>query len=206
MNAQVKPVRVLDNLVIEQFNDTNVQLLSKELEKQLAELGSRFGVSLSVRPGKSTSNTLSLSVKAFIGGGTAGKPEWKANYMRLCHLIGLTEQDFGRRVHNTNLKHPEKLSYEIVGMTPKTLDLIIRTDSDHYYRLPINESKFADVDAIAVETVIEPVEEGVLVETTVTVEEAPVRQRKAIDIEPELEELSLDDIDDLGDFDHGIDE
>jgi hypothetical protein len=45
MNAQVKPqetIRVLEDVVIEQFNDTNVSLVAKEIEKQLALIGSKL--------------------------------------------------------------------------------------------------------------------------------------------------------------------
>lgn len=198
MNAQVKPqetIRVLEDVVIEQFNDTNVSLLAKEIEKQLAIIGTKFGITLNVSIGKTTTNTLAARVNGYIAAESNGaiNPTWKANYMRLCHLLGLTEQDFGRYVHNMNLKHPFKESYEIVGLTPKSLDLIIRTSTDKYYRLPLEESKFADA---VVESVAEVTEEPVD-EVIHEVIEAVLKPAK-----PQIEDLTdldleSDEIDDL---------
>jgi hypothetical protein len=195
MNAQVKPqetIRVLDDITITQFNDTNVSLLAKDIEKQLAVIAARYGITLNFSLGKTTTNTIAARLSGYIAADAAGtvNPNWKASYMRLCHLIGLTPDDYGKHVYNMNLKKPEKESYEIVGMTPKSLDLIIRTPSDRFYRLPMEEAQLIDaVPAPVIEQVEEPVTEAIQ------------SIAKALDIE-ELEEDDLDSLDlDLDNYD-----
>lgn len=200
MNAQVKPqetIRVLEDVVIEQFNDTNVSLLAKEIEKQLAIIGSKFGITLTVSVGKTTVNTLAARVNGYISTESDGaiNPTWKANYMRLCHLLGLTEQDFGRFVHNMNLKNPLKESYEIVGLTPKSLDLIIRTATDKFYRLPLEESKFADDATPTVKPIKAPIDEAV----TELIEE-PVSDEVIHDVIESVLSTTSHQIDDLSDL------
>jgi|688.fasta_scaffold640139_2 hypothetical protein len=197
MNAQVKPqetIRVLEDVVIEQFNDTNVSLVAKEIEKQLALIGSKFGITLSVKLGKTTTNSMSARVSGFVASDDTGSanPAWKANYMRLCHLIGLTPDDFGRKLHNTNLKNPEKETYEIVGMTPKSLDLVVRNSADRYYRLPVEEARLLD----AVPT---PVVEEVKTEEVVQVIAKALDTSDSSDYE--LEASDSDDLDLSIDFD-----
>lgn len=198
MNAQVKsqsPVRVLDDVVIEQFNESNVSLISKELEKQLALISAKFGITLTSSVGKTTTNSLSIRVSGYITSETEGgvKPQWKATYMRLCHLLGLTPDDFGRYVYNLNLKHPEKESYEIVGMTPKSLDLIIRTPTDKFYRLPLEESRFAEHAPV-----IEPVDESPA-SIEAVIEEVLTPELKDHEL-TEIQELEFD-TDSLADLD-----
>lgn len=204
MNAQVKPtqnVRVLDDITIEQFNDTNVSLLTKEIEKQLSAIGSKFGVTLTLSVGKTTTNTIAARVNGYIASDAKGtvNPNWKSAYMRLCHLIGLTPEDYGRHVYNLNLKKPEKESYEIVGMTPKSLDLIIRTSTDKFYRLAMEEARLVDaVPAPAIEEV--PEQDPVNVEE---VKEVVAKVLDTSDTDFELESDELDDLDlDLDSLDY----
>lgn len=176
MNAQVKPatpVRVLDDVEVTRFSQVILNALQSDIDKALADLGSKYGISLSFAYGKTTDHTFNARITGYVGVNQPDSvnPKWSANFTKFAEQIGLTQEHFGKQVRNLLLKHPERETYRIVGMTPKSLDLIIENASKKYYRISIDDISFVDdepVKAVA-EVAVEEPEVVEVIEPTVAV-------------------------------------
>lgn len=166
MNAQVKPtqtVRVLDDVEVTKFSPVILNALKLDLDKVMSDLGNKYGISLAFAYGKTTDEAFAARITGFVGvNQDSVNPKWYANYVKFSSQIGLTPEHFGKQVRNLLLKNPERETYRIVGMTPKSLDLIIENTSKKYYRISIDDVSFVDdepAEPEVIETVAEEVEE-----------------------------------------------
>lgn len=213
MNAQVKvsqPIRVLDDVEVTKFSPVILTALETDINKTLADLSSKYGITLTFAYGKTSEHTIAARVTGYVGATqTDGvKPQWTANFAKYASQIGLTQEHFGKQVRNLLLKHPERETYRIVGMTPKSLDLIIENSSKKYYRISIENVSFVDDEPVAVAEpvteVVEPVAEEVVVEAPIEVKQVKSSITELLDVYDD----SDDDVSGLVDvtFDSDINE
>jgi hypothetical protein len=166
---------------IEQFNASSIETITKEIASQIAAIADKHGINIQVNTGKYTENTFNVRVNGYCGDGVDVEARWKNNFIKHAKSAGLSTNDLGRTVQNLLLKHPEKTSYELVGMTAKSHDLVIKTKSGKFYRISANDIQFVDAEVEApaaidpaLEPIVEQVAAGIIAEVKKQVSKEPL--------------------------------
>lgn len=186
MNAQVKPtqsVRILDDVEVTKFTPVILTALETDLKKAMESISSKYGINLTFAYGKTNEHSIAARVTGYIGSEPQEgvNPNWVINFHKHAHRLGLTSDDYGRTLKNLTVKNPDKHIYRVVGIAPKTLDLIVETPTKKYFRISKDDVVFIDQD-VQVDTVDEV--QVKVVEPVEAVKSKPIKEVEVVKSEP----------------------
>lgn len=143
-----------------QIEEATLIQLRKDIESQLAAIGAKHGVALTVSGGVVHNGVFTARMTAVNGDGelSVQNLKWKENFLRLATEIGLSPTDYGRTLKRKTAKNGRAL-YRLVGLSPKTNDIIVQTGSNSYYRMPLDSIEFVDDAYEPIDTAVETVDQ-----------------------------------------------
>lgn len=128
-----------------QIEEATLEQLRKEIDATLADIGAKHGVALTMSDGVVHNGVYTARMTAVNGDGELDVQglKWKENFLRLAGDIGLSPSDYGRTLKRKTAKNGRAV-YRLVGLSPKTNDIIVQTSTNSYYRMPLDTIEFID--------------------------------------------------------------
>lgn len=119
-----------------QFTAEYLSSLRNEINEALELIGKKHNISIKLNAGTYSGNTYSAKLSAVSNDGVENvfDPKLKMQFDRYAALIGLKTTDYGRQIKVHGHPSPMKL----IGITPKSKDIIAITDNGKRFRIRQN--------------------------------------------------------------------